>query len=397
MKEANKVAIEAEILLKYPQSEDNTEFLQAIVALGTVKKANEHMGWKKRNGAYRLAAIRKAAEALGFSQEFPDSSTVTDLPAYGRSVLQVFPEAREDGVKAIWHKTKSKDVSRTELIKAAIEGIALEPLPAISNSKILDFTPKLPVLTIADAHLGLLANFPETAEDSDLQTSLDNLMKKTDYLLRGMDPCDEALIVNVGDLTHIDGLSPTTPKSKNQLDVGTRYFQIARAATNYMVTVISRMLEKAEKVTVLNVRGNHDEETAWHVNEGLRARFADNPRVTLPENDSRHLTYTYGKNFIVATHGDSCPNSQTYQYITTRWKKEFGEANYTYVMKGHTHRMEKEHIGDVCFETFSTLTASDAWHEFKMYKSRREMSLVYLHKNGGEFSRVTCPMSEFLE
>lgn len=384
----NKLQSEVHELLRYQHSEQDTAILHGIMEYGTLGKLVKHTDFKKRTVQRRLAAMRKSAERFGFQQEFPETSTVTDMPAYGRSIYQSFPEPRADGVKGIWHKTKAEDLTLAKAIGSVIEGLQVEPLKR-KKHKVKATKHVLPILAITDAHLGLLAYEPETGSDW-TQEDMENLLYEAiDYLVDKMDNVDQALLVEAGDMTHTDGLISKTPKSGNPLDSSDRYFSQCRAAGRVMRYAIEALLTKANNVQVISVRGNHNDQTSWQINEQMKILYTDEPRVDVMTNDAYHLPYTWEDNFIVVTHGDAAKNEKMYQYVTTKWHNEFGRSQYTYVVKGHVHHTRQEAIGNVMFETFSTLTKSDAYHEFKMYKSLRSMSLVNLHPEGGEDSRHT--------
>ena len=385
----NKLQSEVHNLLRYEHSARDTEILQGLAQFGTITKLVKNTEFKKRTVERRLAAMRKSAERFGFQQEFPETSIVTDMPAYGRSVLQKYPEgSRSDGAVMVWHKTKSEDVTLAHAIKSVIEGLQVEPLKR-KKAHVKATSDVLPILTITDAHLGLLAYEPETGADWDQDQMERLLYNAIDYLVDKMDHVDQALLAEAGDMTHTDGLISKTPKSGNPLDSSDRYFSQCRAAGRVMRYAIEALLTKANNVQVISVRGNHNDQTSWQINEQMKILYSNEPRVDVMTNDSYHLPYVWRDNFIVVTHGDAAKNAKMYQYVTTKWPEEFGKAKYTYILKGHVHHTRQEAIGNMMFETFSTLTKSDAYHEFKMYKSARSMSLVNLHPEGGEDSRST--------
>ena len=379
---------EVEELIKYDFSEKDTRILEAILETGTIKKAATALGYGRRTIQYRLAKMRKQAANHGYQPFFPSTSTVTHLPMNGQSIYQKV-EGREDGVTAIWHKTKARDVHTAEILGNYIEGLHLKPRKKskpLPKQKTRDL---LPVLCLADCHLGLLAHEGETGQEWGMADSEELLIHAIDTLVEKMPRVKRALLVDAGDMTHSDGLIPTTPKSGNQLEVSHRYYDIARVAGQICRYAIEALLTKADYVDVVKARGNHDQITAWHVNEGLRNLYAEDPRVHVEPNEQPHIPYVWKDNFFVVTHGDAANNRQAYEFITTKWKQEHGQANHTRVFQGHVHHTRQEAVGDVLFETLNTLTVSDAYHEFKMYKSKRGMNLILFHPEGGEDSRYS--------
>ena len=374
-------------LLEYIEDPKDRDILEQVLKYGGQKEAVRHTHLKQRTVSRRISNMKKYATEHGFDENFPETGTITNLPIFAKSIYQSFPEPRADGVKGQWLKTKSRDVTLAELIKQMMEGVQIDPVKPkkLKGSKRSDV---LPVLVLTDAHLGLLAAQGETGDEWNLDMAMDCLKQAVDELVAGMPQVKEMLLADLGDLTHTDALKAMTPKSGNLLDSSHRYFDVARAAGELLRYTIDACLTKAQKVHVRKVRGNHDTVTSWHLCENLKTLYAKEPRVDVASNDSYHQTFQWGKNLLVLTHGDAAKYQQTYEYITTKWDRQFGEADYVTVMSGHFHHHTSCHMGKVHFETFCTLTKSDAYHAEKMYLSRRSMKLVLLDREGGEAGSI---------
>ena len=373
-------------LLRFEHDEPDRQFLERLSIASSMTAYGEEIGKSRHSIARTLKRIRKNAAKFGYRSDDPAASTVMDQPIKGKSRLIKHDPPREDGTVLEWVKTKAEEETLIEAYKQVLEGFAMPAVPPKKFDKEVKGE-SLPILNLADAHLGILAY--EDGKRWGLEDSKELLQKAILKLVTSMQPAKEGLFINHGDLTHTDGMIAQTPKNKNSLDVSDLYFPCVRAATEVVCFAIDLMLTKIQNVTVIMSRGNHDEQTAFHINEALKQRYRLEPRVKILDNDEPHVCYSWKDNFIVATHGDAASNDRAYQYITTRWAKECGDHKYVYVVKGHTHHMVQESIGNMFFETFSTLTKSDAYHEFKMYKSRRTMALVNLHPDGGEDTRIT--------
>ena len=379
----NRLLVEVSHLKRYEQLPRDLQILEGIEQYGGVQEFVNHTDFKKRTVQRRLAVMRKESARFGYNQEHPQASTVTELPIYGKSILIKHDPPLPTGEILTWKKTKAQDVTLCELLKQMSEGLQIDPVKPkkLEGKKRTDV---LPVLVLTDAHLGLLAAQGETGEEWNLDMAMDCLKQAVDELVAGMPQVKEMLLADLGDLTHTDALKAMTPKSGNLLDSSHRYFDVARAAGELLRYAIEACLTKAQKVHVRKVRGNHDDVTSWHLCENLKTLYSREPRVKVESNDAYHQTFQWGKNFLVLTHGDAAKYQQTYEYLTTKWDRQFGEADYVAVMSGHFHHHTSLDIGKVHFETFCTLTKSDAYHEFKMYKARRGMKLILLDKQGGE-------------
>lgn len=381
----------AQELERFIETDKDRQLIEAILGLKDMRKVAQALQTPLRTTYNRLESLEKRATRFGYAAIHPESSLKTDMPARGRSYYQKVDPALNDGVSAIWHKTRTEDVTLAQLVKAACEGLnvsAADPRPKPLSAARDDF---FPVLTLADAHLGLLAHAAETGDESNLELQIEELKGIVDFLVDEMPRRKEGAVANLGDFFHVDGISKTTRKSGNQLDADKYMMQVSRAGTQLFRYMIDRMLDKVDTVHAFLVPGNHDPEISRHLCEKLQLVYEYEPRVIIPDNDDDHLTHVWKDNFIVMTHGDGGSNQQAYNYITARWAQECGKASYIFVMKGHFHREKSENIGNMILETFSPYTKSDKYHAGKMYKSLRSVKIVTLHASGFEFSRHSLP------
>jgi hypothetical protein len=204
-----------------------------------------------------------------------------------------------------------------------------------------------------------------------------------------MQPVETAILNNLGDLTHTDGLVAQTPKNKNPLDADSLYFPICTAAGELLAFTIEGLMTKAKKVIVKNNRGNHDLITAWHINEKMKERYRNNKRVQVLDNDEYHIPFVWENNFILSTHGDASSNQMVYNTVTQEYPHEWAAAAYVHVCKGHIHHETEQDIGKAKFQTFTSTTKKDDYHKFKNYCARRAMSMIHYHPEGGEDGRST--------
>lgn len=382
-------------LLEYVTDEPDVILLRAIVDTGSVKHGREllsergYQGYSKRNTSRRLKAISDHAIMHGFNPSQPDASYKTDMPIYAKSTYRKFDPPLDDGTIGEWTKVKSRDVEMAEILASMIQGINTKPAKPSPVFKDETTDKILPILTLADVHLELLASEGETGKSWGMEQMSNLIRHSIDYLVDKMEYTDEAHFVDLGDLTHSDGLKAVTPRSKHHLDVSHRYFDACREAKALCRYGINRMLEKAKTVHVFIVRGNHNEQTAWHINEELTGIYENEPRVINYPNDSYHLMREWGKNLCVMTHGEIRKNRDLYAMITSKWRAENGRVNHVYVQKGHVHHERTEVINHMRFEHFGNMNPGDVYTHHNLYGDSRAMHLVNLRWSGGEATRAT--------
>jgi DNA-binding CsgD family transcriptional regulator len=331
---------------------------------------------------HRKAALQGVAPAYNVNRQTAPSFTTKRIStAYntdGDIVLQ-------------WHIQEPERQKIEELIAQFVEGFKDEltgihtptvPLTGIDDDYMVSYI-------IGDHHLGMLAHHTETmGEDYDVKISQRLLENAVDRLVSVAPAGKVGVLVNLGDFMHVNDSTSSTPNSKNLLDSDGRYSKTIRAASNVIKRTVLRMLEKHAEVWLVNVRGNHDPDAALWLNEVMRLYFEDDPRVRVFDNASKFIWWQWGKNLVVTHHGDRIKMSNLHGSIVSNLRKEWGEADHTFVWTGHIHHKNQEEYGGALFESWNILAPADAWHSGSGYASSRSMTCVILHKDFGEEGRL---------
>jgi len=290
-----------------------------------------------------------------------------------------------------WHIQEPERQKLEELIAQFVEGFKDEVAgihaPVDAPAGIDD--DYMVAYIIGDHHLGMLAHHSETmGEDYDVKISQRLLENAVDRLVSVAPAGRVGVLVNLGDFMHINDSTSSTPNSKNLLDSDGRYSKTIRAASNVIKRTVLRMLKKHPEVWLVNVRGNHDPDAALWLNEVMRLYFEDDPRVHVFDNASKFIWWQWGKNLVVTHHGDRIKMSNLHGSIVSNLRKEWGEAEHTFVWTGHIHHKNQEEYGGALFESWNILAPADAWHAGSGYASSRSMTCVILHKDFGEEGRL---------
>ena len=256
------------------------------------------------------------------------------------------------------------------------------PKPADTVDKLMN------CYMIGDHHLGMYAWSKQTGEDSyDTDIGVNILESAIDSLVARSPDSRHGLLVNLGDFFHSNNIKSETG-SGTPLDSDGRYGRTVRMGINLVKRLIVRLLQKHEVVTVLNVRGNHDPDAALWLNEALKMYFADDPRVTIPDNYDKFTHLEFGNSLIVTHHGDKINPQRIYESVTRKLAVEWGRSKYRFGWLGHLHHKEAKEIGGMMFEQWNVLAAPDAWHSGSGFGSSRSMTCVVLSEEYGEDSRV---------
>ena len=299
----------------------------------------------------------------------------------------------EGDIKAQWVKSNAEQAAREAAMKAFVEELsdAVKPRKPLKPPKHTqaDIMCGYP---IGDHHWGMLSWHPETGKDYDLKIAKKLLADAVDYLVGSAPPAEQALLVNLGDFLHGDDSTNRTRKSGHILDMDGRFAKITRAAAFGLCHTTERLLEKHKRVKVVNIRGNHDDDSANWLSTVLHAWFRNEPRVEIELSPAMYQFHRFGKNMLCMTHGDKVKLPELPQVMASLEPTMWGETTYRVGWTGHVHHAQrvigKENRGAIC-ESFGVLPPSDAYSASMGYHSQREMHCITFKKTGGVLCRTT--------
>ena len=370
----------------YAKTDRQHEVMQVWESVGrNSSRAAEKLGITPSTIRNIVHAVKAYASAAGFSEAWDATAHVPEGEyVTGRSIY-----LEDDSGNKAWLKTKRKleTAEKEEALKAFVEQL---------NSQVIQAkkTPKpsakgksndlLPTIIIGDAHIGMKASGQETrGRDFDSQIASAEILEAIESLVSSAPAAEHAMLINVGDFTHIDRSIPY-PQTANgtPMDTDSRIELIMRKAADTMIHGITRMLEKHSNVSVVMARGNHDSETAIAVAMILAYRYAKEPRVTILEPNGFFTYTTFGKNLIAITHGDKAPGRRLADMLPrlSVWSK----TSHRYWILGHFHnKLSEQYDNSVVIERFGTLAPADSWHASKGYCSPSIMNQIVYRRSGG--------------
>lgn len=372
-------------------TEAQARHIRAAIQYGSLRKA-EKAGHGRRTLQRAVAAARANAARRGWSPQHDMTKTVPE----GYSVKGTSTLYNADGeVAAQWVKSQATDEQRQqaqrEFVEELVELANYKPkirvtAPKRSDSEIMVGYP------LGDHHFGMYAHAAETGADYDLKIATDALVSAVDDLVSRSPPAEEALFANLGDALHMDSRANRTPNSGHALDVDTRYSKVARTAAFGIAHAVHRLLERHQRVRVVNVPGNHDQDSATWLSLVLEAWFRNEPRVTVEVSPAVFLFHQFGMNMLCLTHGhtikmDEIPGTMA-AYQPIMW----GATKYRVAWIGHWHhkqRLAQKEGRGATVEGFGVLPPNDAFGASLGVKAQREMHAIIFKRSGGEIGRTT--------
>ena len=379
-------------LLEFCRTDSQRQKLEAVIECGSATQAAKALDLHHSSICDAIDRVKRYAEQRGYSPEHDLTHILPEtLKLRGTSTLY----HKEKGMMMQWVKTRADE---EEQARAVLEGIkdalkdyrgTSEPVKHIGFSQ----TDCLAAYVMGDAHFGLYTDKDETQiADFDSEIAYRIMQGAVDYLVNSAPPTQEALFVNVGDALHIDNRSNKTPQSGHLLDVDSKYYRIIKVFVWSMIHAIRRMLEKHERVTVINAAGNHDQDSTHWIQLSLSLYFENEDRVNVIVDPSKYHSYVFGNVLLGVTHGDGIKMENLPNVMATLWPQDWGSTTYRHWLTGHIHHQVVKEFNGCKVESFNTLAPSDAWAASHAYFAAREMHSMIFNKEHGLVARNICPV-----
>lgn len=368
-------------LKEYANDKQLTYLEATIAANGSWTTAGRELGLPEATIRASVVRLDNTVARAGFD---PEAGLAHKAPA-GFSIDRVSSFLDEDGkVSRQWVIANRDKEDQFNAMKEAwtevcvdIPKIELTPAPKGTMQDLLcDYT-------IGDNHTGLYAWAEEAGDDWDLDKSVDILRKAMNHLVYHSPAAETAYILDVGDFFHADNQSNETSHSGNKLDVDGRYAKVLRAGIQCVVDLILLALQKHKKVLYRSVIGNHNEHSAIMMNEAIRQRFYNEPRLEVLDKAAHHHYYQFGVNLLADTHGHTAKAEKLPLMMAVDQPEMWASTTNRVWRTGHVHHLSQKEYSGCTVITYRTLAPKDAWHSASGYRSNREMRSTVYHRDRG--------------
>lgn len=350
----------------------------------TIQQISDKYNISTRNVSIRKARLAKKGIGHGrdVTRLVPDgykikgTSTLTD--EFGNTKLQ-------------WVKTDTDAERQYELMKAAVEGLCSEISPAVrvqppkkkQNDNLLN------LYTVSDFHLGMLAWADETGDDWDMNLAEDLFARWFDAAFQQAPDASTGVINLLGDFAHFDSLDAVTPASGHVLDADTRYQKLVRYMIRMVRRVVNMALVKHKIVKLVIVQGNHDESGMIWLAEMFHTLYDNEPRVLVDTSADVYKMIQHGKTTLFFHHGHKCRFDAIEPVMIAKFRKAFGDSEYSYAHVGHLHHQKIVESRNMIVEQHRTLAAKDAYASRGGWMSKRSANVITYSANFGEVGRIT--------
>jgi len=359
------------------------ELLEAVDETGSYRKAAAKLGVNERTLTRSVAAVKKRAAAHGLA---PGHFNEGVAPGYRMGKVTVH-RVNGETVQTWERQLPEQD---QEALQAAIEAVTadlprLKPIEAPAHT--LDQLCNL--YTITDFHMGMLAWHKEGGADWDVKIAERTLIGCFEQMVMSSPKARVAIVNQLGDFLHSDGLLPLTPTSHHVLDQDGRFSKIVEATIKLLRRVVDIALMRHEQVIVIMAEGNHDMASSVWLRQLFRAIYENEPRVTVNTSELPYYVHQHGEVMLAFHHGHLKKNDQLPLLFAAQFPTIWGATTKRFAHTGHRHHVEeREHSGMTVIQ-HPTLAARDAYAARGGWIADRQASAITYHAKFGQVSRVT--------
>lgn len=373
--------------IKYCVTDREKLILKEYLKTPSQRKVAKALSYGKGTIQRALKAIQDRASLQGYAPDNDMEHTAPDTHfVKGTSTLY------KDGKPALqWVKTDRKAEDQYKVMREIVEALKedIKPCDAAPMAKNKAHKESLiNVYTITDLHYGMLAWGEETGADWDLDIAGDTLV---DWFASAIDQSPNsasAILANIGDLFHWDGMEAKTPTHGHILDADTRFQKLVRTAINTLRKVVEMMLEKHKYVHIIHATGNHDLASSVWLRELFALYYSNDPRVTVEQSPDVYYAYEFGQTSLFWHHGHKRGVGNVSAVFAAKFREIFGRTKYSYAHLGHRHSVDVKENSLMIVEQHQTLAAPDAHASEGGWVSLRSAQCITYHKDYGEVSRV---------
>jgi hypothetical protein len=373
--------------LKEWATETQAAYVDAVIEHGSQRSAAKALGIGEsslRGGLERLkrsASLRGYSPAHDMTRTVPDTHVVKGVSTYYDS---------EGKVAGQWVKSSLDNEKAEQAKKAALEALAAD-LPRLPPSRppAQSMAALCNVYTLTDSHVGSLCWGKEAGADWDLKIAEATLAGCFAQMIQSSPMAHTAVVAQLGDFLHQDGISPVTPTSGHVLDADGRFTKVVQVAVRLLRRVVDMALASHQHVIVLMAEGNHDISSSIWLRTLFAALYENEPRVTVIDSPLPYYVHRHGQTMLAWHHGHLRKPEQLPILFAAQFPQEWGTTTKRYAHTGHRHHVEeKEHSGMKVFQ-HPTLTARDAYAARGGWLAERQVTAITYHDAFGEVGRVT--------
>lgn len=356
------------------------EALKAVESGSTLREQSELLGCDRSN----LIRRRDKLIRRGIWKPSRDASRLIPEPYAVKRRSQMLDA--DGNLKLEWLISEPDKEKLAEMMRAAVEALKSEIVPthATPRPEIKFNGDLLNLYVLTDYHLGMFSWHEETGADWDMKIAEQTLNDWVDAAVASSPNAKTAVLANIGDFLHWDGMDAVTPASKHLLDADTRFQKLIRVAIRMIRNFISKLLAKYDNVHVIMADANHDPASEAWLREMFAVFYEHEPRVTVDTTADTYYCYEHGLTSLFFHHGHKRKPANVDTVFAAKFREVFGRTKYSYAHMGHLHSIDVKETNLMLVEQHRTLAAPDAYASRGGWISGRDAKVITYHKDYGK-------------
>lgn len=391
---------DVQLLLNYKGdlTQVQKEYLDSYMEHGSYRKVSRIMKVDESSVRRSIKQIMKKASVQRSSvPEHMDDPVLAPFTVEKYSAMY-----NADGERRMhWIKASREKQAVYDDLVTAMEDLA-QNLPKFSKLPRESFkTDKdlIAVYPLGDPHIGLLTYAPEVGQNWDLKIAEKVFFPLFEKLVLRAPPCDECLIIDLGDFWHYDGMEQKTMRSGFSVDSDGRPSKMIQVGYRILLMMIRLALRIHKSVNVKIMPGNHDDMGSIFLRVSLWHIFENEPRVNVDLSPDVFQYFSWGKNLFGIHHGDKCKMAQLPMVMAADQPVRWGESLFRKWFIGHFHSdsfttFNGKELQGCTAEIFRTIVASEGYAHEAGYRSDQDGKVIIFHKEYGEVERYTVNIGQ---
>lgn len=371
--------------LKDWATERQAALIDAINEHKSLSAAARALNWDLANASRSLLGLRRRAAQQGYAPGHWEQGVAPGF-AMGKVTIQRGPK----GIERTWER-QLPEADTLARLKVAAEAMAeelprLDPLerPGHVLAKLCN------LYTFTDFHMGMLAkNGGGGGADWDMDIAERTLLGVFEQMILQAPRARVAVINQLGDFLHWDGLDPVTPTHQNPLDAAARYDELVKVSIRVLRRIIDIALMRHEEVHVVMAEGNHDLSGSVWLRQMFAVLYENDPRVTVNLNPLPYYAFRHGSVFLGFHHGHKKKKEALPLLFAAMFREMWGQTRKGYIHTGHYHEVDEKEFPGVKVIQHPTLAAPDSHTGRSGYLSDREATADTYHEDFGRVARTT--------
>lgn len=294
------------------------------------------------------------------NQTFPDDTTLECGTYEGFTAHNATVQVSKSGeIVQAWIRQNVNEFDLEDLVKVLRENVE----PYKYEPRYHDTANHMLEIPLFDMHWGI--SFME-----DYKSVLDDVLE-----LIYSRHWDRIVIPFGQDYFHNDSVvSPRTTKGTviDKVDM----IRAVKEGRQFITTIIDAALNNSNETKVFYTPGNHDRSVTWLFMQVLLERYGSG---VIDDNMEYRKVFTYGKNAVMVTHGDSkqATAKNLSQIFAVSYPEEFAQATIREVHSGHLHHEKEGDIFGVMVRRLSSGVSVDDWSNREDYIGTHRRFMIF--------------------